>query len=234
MLQALRPRLSFANVVSMIALFVAIGGTTYAATGGNFILGQPNSANSTTSLSAPTDGKALQLSNMNPVSGATALGLNVASGHAPLTVNTTAKVDNLNVDRLDSKDSSQFIQGTGSVIRKAGKAPPGGFIQLEQPGDVFSLQYGCPADLSQNGFVNFGNRSGSFGNLFVDGGLADPEYVQLLNGQTFAEPVSAPLDARTYQLQAGNGRFATVWLFSAHRTDTNDCYAQFHALVTKP
>lgn len=235
MRQMLRARLSFANVVSMLALFIAIGGTTYAATGGNFILGQPNSASSTTSLSAPVAGKALQVSNMNPTAGATALGLNAASGHPALSVNTTAKVANLNADRLDDKDANQFIQGTGSVIRRAGKAAPGQFIQLELPGnDVFSLQYGCPSNLSQVGSVNFFNQAGAIANLFVDSGNADPEYVQVVSGGSFADFAAAPRDAKTYQMQVGNGRFATVWLFSVHRQDTNDCYAQFHALVTKP
>jgi hypothetical protein len=42
------------NAVGYIALFVALGGTTYAATGGNFILGQSNSAGTPTRLSSPT------------------------------------------------------------------------------------------------------------------------------------------------------------------------------------
>ena len=54
MRQRLRSHASFANVVSLIALFVALGGTTYAATGGNFILGQANSAGAPTRLSSPT------------------------------------------------------------------------------------------------------------------------------------------------------------------------------------
>ena len=45
MRQWIRRHLTFANVVSL-ALFVALGGTTYAATGGNFILGKPNAAGS--------------------------------------------------------------------------------------------------------------------------------------------------------------------------------------------
>jgi hypothetical protein len=105
--------LTFANVVSLIALFVALGGTTYAATGGNFILGKPNTASSQTSLTASPSfaGKALQLTNTNTGAGATALGLNVASGHAPFTVNSGTKVANLNADKLDGIDSSGFLQG---------------------------------------------------------------------------------------------------------------------------
>jgi hypothetical protein len=102
---------TFANVVSLIALFVALGGTTYAATGGNFILGKPNTASSQTSLTASPSfaGKALQLTNTNTGAGATALGLNVASGHAPFTVNSGTKVDKLNADKLDGIDSSGFL-----------------------------------------------------------------------------------------------------------------------------
>jgi hypothetical protein len=63
----LRSHLTFANVTSLIALFVALGGTTYAATGGNFILGQPNSAGTPTQLSSPTTtaAGALKVANTN-------------------------------------------------------------------------------------------------------------------------------------------------------------------------
>jgi hypothetical protein len=49
-----RFRPSHGTVVAYLALFVALGGTTYAATGGNFILGQPNGAGAPTSLTSPT------------------------------------------------------------------------------------------------------------------------------------------------------------------------------------
>ncbi len=92
-----------------MALFVALGGTTYAATGGNFILGKANSASSTSSLTAPVAGKGLQVTNTSTHAGAAALGLNVASGHAPFTVNSGAKVANLNADKLDGLDSTAFL-----------------------------------------------------------------------------------------------------------------------------
>ena len=61
------------------ALFVALGGTTYAATGGNFILGQPNTASAPTQLSSPTTNAsgALKVSNTStttPGRGITAAG----------------------------------------------------------------------------------------------------------------------------------------------------------------
>jgi hypothetical protein len=120
MRQWLRSHLTFGNVTSLLALFVALGGTTYAATGGNFILGKPNSADKTTSLSAspPFSGKALQLTNTGTGTGATALGLNVASGHPPFTVNSGTKVMNLNADRLDGLDSTAFVPS--SKLRRVG------------------------------------------------------------------------------------------------------------------
>ena len=52
-------------VISLIALFVSLGGAGYAATGGNFILGQPNTASNTTSLTAPVANQALKLRNVS-------------------------------------------------------------------------------------------------------------------------------------------------------------------------
>jgi hypothetical protein len=49
-----RFRPNHGTVVAYLALFVALGGTTYAATGGNFILGQANTAGAPTQLSSPT------------------------------------------------------------------------------------------------------------------------------------------------------------------------------------
>jgi hypothetical protein len=108
MRQKLRSHVTFANVVSLIALSVALGGTTYAATGGNFILGQSNSAGATTSLTSGTTGPALKLTNTNSGTGAKALALNVASGHTPFSVNSATKVTNLNADKLDGKDITNW------------------------------------------------------------------------------------------------------------------------------
>ena len=94
------------NVVGYIALFVALGGTTYAATGGNFILGRSNTASSTTSLSSSGSGPALKATN---TSIGTAGSFNVTAGHPPLKVNSGTKVANLNADKLDGKDSTALL-----------------------------------------------------------------------------------------------------------------------------
>ena len=81
-------------LLALLALFVALGGVGMAATGGNFILGASNTADKTSVLSAPlAGGKTLSLTNGDTTNAAsTALGLTVASGHAPLTVSSTGKV----------------------------------------------------------------------------------------------------------------------------------------------
>jgi hypothetical protein len=105
MRRQLRSHLSYANVTATIALFVALGGTTYAATGGNFILGQANTAGSTTALSSGTTGPAFKVTN---TSTGTAGSFNAAAGHPALAVNTAAKVNKLNADLLDGKDSTNW------------------------------------------------------------------------------------------------------------------------------
>ena len=118
MRQWLRSHLTYANVMVTILAFIVLGGMSYAATGGNFILGQSNSASSTTSLTrtGANTGKGLQVTNNSTTAGATALGLNVASGHAPFTVNSGTKVANLNADKLDGVDSGGFVRGRGTFL----------------------------------------------------------------------------------------------------------------------
>jgi hypothetical protein len=107
-MQGIRRHLTYANVMVTVLAFIVLGGTTYAATGGNFILGQANTAGSTTALSSGTAGPAFKVTSTN-TGFATALGLNVPSGHAPFTVNSSAKVTNLNADKLDGLNSTSFL-----------------------------------------------------------------------------------------------------------------------------
>jgi|tagenome__1003787_1003787.scaffolds.fasta_scaffold20951966_2 hypothetical protein len=108
-------RPSAATAISLLALFVALSGTGYAATGGNFILGQGNTATTRTSLSAAVADRALQVTNNSTAAGATALALNVASGKPPFTVNSKSRVTNLNADLLDGQNASSFLSTTGKA-----------------------------------------------------------------------------------------------------------------------
>src|SRR5215208_5847175 len=98
-LSALSPSMA----VALLALFVALGGVGIAATGGNFILGTPNTATSPTELSASgaASTSALKVTNTSTAVGATGLELNTPVGRPPMEVNRQAKVANLNADLLD-------------------------------------------------------------------------------------------------------------------------------------
>src|SRR5919201_3670485 len=109
-----RPSLSLA--ISLLALFIALGGTTYAATGGNFILGMTNDASSQTALSAPIAAKALQVTNTSTASGAAGIGVTVGTGRPPLVISGGAgKATNLNADRPDGADSNAVLVTTGKA-----------------------------------------------------------------------------------------------------------------------
>ena len=95
-------------VISITALVVSLGGAGYSATGGNFILGNSNSASTPTLLQGPIATRTLQVNNGSTTAGATALSLSVVAGHPPMKVNSSTKVANLNADKLDGLDSAQF------------------------------------------------------------------------------------------------------------------------------
>jgi hypothetical protein len=136
--------------IALIALFIALGGTTYAATGGNFILGQANTATNQTSLSGSVNGattgggKVLQLTNTSTGAGATALGLTVASGKPPLAVNSGTKVANLNVDKIDNLDSSAFARNAQEPWHEVGTPgqPPFLYSPTDDPTSTEWQNYG--------------------------------------------------------------------------------------------
>ena len=90
-------------VVALGAAILLVGGAgvASAATGGTFILGHSNSASTLTTLTNTAG---------------TALRLNSPAGVAPLIVNSTAKVPNLNADKLDGLSSEQFQRKLGRLV----------------------------------------------------------------------------------------------------------------------
>ena len=102
----IRPRLhrpSPAMVVALVALGVALSGTAYAANGGNFVLGQANTASKVSTLTNTAG---------------TALKLNSPSGVAPLALTSTTMVKNLNANLLGGSkvaDLTSTVVGQGST-----------------------------------------------------------------------------------------------------------------------
>src|SRR6266404_5868732 len=113
-------RPSPAFVISLVSLFVALGGTTYAATGGNFILGKANTATAQTGLTSKNAGKALSITQQSTGTGATALGLSVPAGKPPMTVNSGTKVANLNADMVDGIYSTAFAKKAQEAWHEVG------------------------------------------------------------------------------------------------------------------
>ena len=111
MRKLLRHRPSLGTLLGATALFVALGGTTYAATGGAFILGQANGATRQTRLSAPVNNPAFKVKNPSAGAKAAGIGITVAAGKPPLVVNAAAgKATNLNADLLDGLNAAAFFR----------------------------------------------------------------------------------------------------------------------------
>jgi len=96
----------------ILAMVMGLASAAFSATGGNFILGQSNSANKPTTLVGEivnTARSTLVLTNPN---GGSALQLQVNSGQAPLKANAAAgTATGLSADELDGKTSSAFWSG---------------------------------------------------------------------------------------------------------------------------
>ena len=101
----------------MLALVFGMASTAFGANGGNFILGSlNNTATAITKLTGNVGGgPALRISNPSTTTSSTALDLQVATGKAPMKVNSQTKVSNLNADKLDGKHSTEFLGVTAKA-----------------------------------------------------------------------------------------------------------------------
>ena len=99
----------------MLAVVLGIATAATAATGRPFFIGKSNAATTMSSLTANIAGPALNLVNKSTASAATALNLKVAPGHAPLKVNSTTQVPNLNASQVDGKSANDFYAAGSKV-----------------------------------------------------------------------------------------------------------------------
>ncbi len=122
----------------ILALTVGVATTALAGTGvgARFDLGKTNTVNAITKLVGSVAGPSLQIDNNSTNAAATALDLQVEAGKAPMKVNSETKVANLNADKIDGLDSSQFQKAGVPVPQDL--ALTGGWIG-------YSSGYGTPA-----------------------------------------------------------------------------------------
>lgn len=218
-------RRSKTTVLAVVLALTLVGGSTaLAATGGNFILGQLNTATTISQVSAPIIGPALRIWNTSTAAGATALDLRVAAGKPPMTVNSNAKVANLNADLLDGKDSTQLapilraqddpdnpgssVTGTNPVNNVAISAPTDGVLMIS--GTAYVNNYETSGvDYILNPKVDGSNATqpgwGSYFSSFPngEGGGADGCCGQL--SYTVSVPVKAGSHTVTQELGAYGG-----------------------------
>lgn len=128
-------RPSHATVVAYLALFMGMGGTAVAATGGPFILGGVNRENRPAVLHNTAGTTALRLSTSN-------------AGTPPFTVSNGTKIPGLNADRLDNLTVSQLQRrvvgacAPGRAIRRIGAAGNVACVAVPQASSALSAHRG--------------------------------------------------------------------------------------------
>jgi hypothetical protein len=258
-MKVIKRHLSPATVIALLALFVALAGTGVAATGGNFILGQSNSATSQTGLAGTTSAAALAVAN---IGGGVPLKLTGPSTQPPLVVNSATKVSLLNADELDGKDKTDFY-AAGSKVANAdlldgkdstaftqgrGNNSWGGagvaygntavFAGASAP-RAYTLSYECP----QKGVTTAGHwlvKNTSSTDSFLlftsagtpKGGTAPADDALRFNpGDSFAFTSSNQAQMRTLQLFWGGNKMTTIIAASIHPLETLDCQVQVHVIT---
>ena len=145
-------RPSPALIVASLALFTAMGGAGYSATGGSFILGQANTATTRTSLSSNAASATLNVVN---TSGRPAARFESDDGTAPFAVSNSTKVANLNTDELDGLDSGQ--------LKTRGNGASGSFVNVDGCGSGMLVQYSVtltrPAKIFGAGVSTYGRSN---------------------------------------------------------------------------
>jgi hypothetical protein len=140
-----------------------------AAVGGNFILGKANTADAVTSLSGAAT---TNLRITSTQAGASALDLRVVSGSAPLKVNSTTRVANLNADLVDGKHASNFATSghshTGVYLPIGGVAADASLLDGRDSSAFAGSGMACPP----GALVGYGRTgplcSATVGSVVVD------------------------------------------------------------------
>jgi hypothetical protein len=147
-------RPSPAVIIATAALFIAMSGTAYAATGGTFLLGKANTATTVTSLSN---------------SKGTALSLSSKAGTPPLSVNSAVQVPNLNASEVDGYSAYSFVQGSGTAYVAWGgpttldaltSSPQKTIFLVAPPSDLIELEGDCDTGGTQGAQLTLYNYSG--------------------------------------------------------------------------
>lgn len=165
------------------AVIAVTGAASGSGVGAVFNLGKTNKVNATSSLTGSTKHSMLAVTNSG--SGA-ALNLHVGRGKAPLSVNSSTRVANLNASLLGGLAASQFVQG-------GGQSRSFGFTMAPTSSTPRSL-------LSVPGFGTFmaqcENSGGTFADVtFATGSRAIDSFITTLDSASEVGVRNSPLPA---------------------------------------
>lgn len=90
--------------------------------------------------------------------------------------------------------------------------------------------YSCPGTLSNDGTLSIKNFGAETLNVFLDGGGANPVYVQLSQNQSHT--IGAAASGKHITIQVQGAGTATIEVFSVHRISDNVCHVQAQGLFS--
>lgn len=208
----LRGRLTYANVMATIAVFVSVGGGAYAVTG---IPGSDGSINGCykkktgvlrvvkSGLRCRRGERRIAWSQKGVPGQAGAKGAAGDTGPKGDPGETgPAGAPNPNAETLDGLDSTAFVLGGGGAVMKSFRNAVGWANQTEDlasfPG--FGLLRGFCEAAGENPYLHFQNLSGAALDSTYDNGGSNPTLNTIANGATRIEGPLAEPDAVTWQL----------------------------------
>jgi hypothetical protein len=152
----------------VLAVLFGWASAAFGANGDFWKLGSGNAATRTTTLGGllGANGAMLKLVNKNGGTDDTALRLEVQAGEAPMSVNSGARVEGLNADRVDGKDVAQIgVNGlqrvevesdsTSASPKQVTAACPDGKVLVGTGFDIFGGKSGTSPNQETNVMMDF-------------------------------------------------------------------------------
>lgn len=181
--------------VSLVALVISLGGASIAATGGNFILGQSNTADARTTLTSNVAGaQALRIVNTDAGPNSSALALTTASTRPPFVLNSRVRVANLNADLLDGLDAAAFAR-TGNIDAQTLDGLDSAAFALAGNVDAQTFDGLDSTAFARVGFVDAQTLNGLDSSAFPRVGSVDAQTLDSLDSTDFA--LAGNVDAQT-------------------------------------